>query len=282
MVLPLRINQRWSMDFVSDQLALGRRFRTLNIIDDMSRECLSIEVGTSLTGTQVVRVLDRLVQLRGRPEVIVMDNGPEFAGHALADWSMKMGIRLHFIRPGKPTENTFAESFTSIFRREFLNEHWFLDMADARQSIEDWRHRYNDRRPHESLGNPYAHGVFTTPRTRTEGGGVMGARPAPSIGTSSATFQTRGAGPSHSSSSTGLAAHIPTAGFTNQVGMGEERAGLCATGGGIVSSLLRSSSDVLTQKSGPKQNCQCRPSSTTDAFVSRYNRSAQSPETVHL
>jgi putative transposase len=89
--LPDRINQRWSMDFVSDQLALGRRFRTLNIVDDKSRECLSIEVGTSLTGTQVVRVLDRLIQLRGRPEVIVMDNGPEFASHAMADWSMKMG-----------------------------------------------------------------------------------------------------------------------------------------------------------------------------------------------
>jgi putative transposase len=150
--LPDRINQRWSMDFVSDQLALGRRFRTLNIIDDKSRECLSIEVGTSLTGTQVVRVLDRLIQLRGRPDVIVMDNGPEFASHAMADWSMKMGVKLHFIRPGKPTENAFAESFNSIFRRECLNEHWFLDMADARATVESWRTRYNDRRPHGSLG----------------------------------------------------------------------------------------------------------------------------------
>jgi putative transposase len=150
---PERINQRWSMDFVSDQLALGRRFRTLNIVDDKSRECLSIEVGTSLTGTQVVRVLDRLVQLRGRPEVIVMDNGPEFVSHVLADWSMQMGIRLHFIRPGKPTENAFAESFNSIFRRECLNENWFLDLADARAAVEAWRCRYNDRRPHGSLGN---------------------------------------------------------------------------------------------------------------------------------
>jgi putative transposase len=152
MTLPERVNQRWSMDFVSDQLALGRRFRTLNIVDDKSRECLSIEVGTSLTGTQVVRVLDRLVQLRGRPEVIVMDNGPEFTARVLADWSMKMGVRLHFIRPGKPTENAFAESFNSIFRRECLNENWFLDMADARATVEAWRNRYNDRRPHGSLG----------------------------------------------------------------------------------------------------------------------------------
>jgi putative transposase len=140
------------MDFVSDQLALGRRFRTLNIVDDKSRECLSIEVGTSLTGTQVVRVLDRLVQLRGRPEVIVMDNGPEFTGHALAEWSIEMGIRLHFFRPGEPTENAFADSFNSIFRRECLNENCFLDMADARTAVESWRNKYNDRRPHGSLG----------------------------------------------------------------------------------------------------------------------------------
>jgi putative transposase len=125
--LPARINQRRSVDFVSDQLALGRRFRTLNIVDDKSRECLSIEVGTSLTGTQVVRVLDRLVQLRSRPKVIVMDNGPEFISGAMADWSMKMGVRLHFIRPGKPTENAFALSFNAVFRRECLNENWFLE-----------------------------------------------------------------------------------------------------------------------------------------------------------
>jgi putative transposase len=97
--LPDRINQRWSMDFVSDQLALGRRFRTLNIVDDKSRECLSIEVGTSLTGTQVVRVLDRLIQLRGRPDVIVMDNGPEFASHAMVD----EGAALHPTRQADGT-----------------------------------------------------------------------------------------------------------------------------------------------------------------------------------
>src|SRR5262249_46029767 len=105
------------------------------------------------TGTQVVRVLDRLVQLRGHPEVIVMDNGPQFVSHVVADWSIKMEVRLHFIRPGKPTENAFAESFNSIFRRECLNENWFIDMTDARQTIEAWRHRYNDQRPHGSLGN---------------------------------------------------------------------------------------------------------------------------------
>jgi putative transposase len=167
------------MDFVSDQLALRRRFRTLNIIDDKSRECLSIEVGTSLTGAQVVRVLDRLVQLRGRPEVIVMDNGPEFTRHALADWSIEMGIKLHFIRPGKPTENTFAESFNSIFRRECFNENWSFDMADARHAVESWRSRYNDRRPHGTLGNLTLSGVFTTSRTCTGPGGVTGARPVP-------------------------------------------------------------------------------------------------------
>jgi len=151
--LPERVNQRWSMDFVSDQLALGRRFRTLNVIDDKTRECLSIEVGTSLTGSQVVRVLDRLVQLRGRPDAIVMDNGPEFAGHALADWSIAMGIQLAFIQPGKPTQNAFVESFNAAFRRECLNENWFIDLADARAAVEAWRNRYNDERPHGALGN---------------------------------------------------------------------------------------------------------------------------------
>lgn len=150
---PTRPNQRWSMDFVQDTLATSRRFRTLNVVDDLTRECLAIEVDTSLGGARVVRVLQRLVQLRGRPEVIVCDNGPEFAGRALDAWAYQVGVKIHFIRPGKPVENCFVESFNGKFRDECLNESWFLDLPDARRKIEIWRNDYNEVRPHSSLGD---------------------------------------------------------------------------------------------------------------------------------
>jgi len=151
--LPTRPNERWSMDFVHDTLASGRKFRTLNIVDDLTREALAIEVDTSLGGARVVRVLDRLSALRGLPKVIVCDNGPEFTGRALDEWAYRTGVKIHFIRPGKPTENAYAESFNGKFRDECLNEHWFLDLNDARAKIEDWRMDYNEVRPHSSLGD---------------------------------------------------------------------------------------------------------------------------------
>jgi putative transposase len=150
---PTRRNERWSMDFVHDTLASGRKFRTLNIVDDLTREALAIEVDTSLGGHRVVRVLERLVAVRGLPLVIVSDNGPEFTGRALDGWAYKAGVKLHFIRPGKPTENAYAESFNGKFRDECLNEHWFLDLDDARTKIEAWRVDYNEVRPHSSLAN---------------------------------------------------------------------------------------------------------------------------------
>jgi putative transposase len=150
---PTRPNERWSMDFVHDTLANGRTFRTLNVVDDLTREALAIEVDTSLGGQRVVRVLERLVALRGVPQVIVCDNGPEFVGRAVDGFAYKAGVKLHFIRPGKPVENAYAESFNGKFRDECLNEHWFLDMADARQKIEAWRVDYNEVRPHSSLAN---------------------------------------------------------------------------------------------------------------------------------
>jgi putative transposase len=150
---PTRPNERWSMDFVHDTLANGRKFRTLNIVDDLTREALAIEVDTSLGGQRVVRVLERLVALRGVPQVIVCDNGPEFVGRAVDGFAYKVGFKLHFIRPGKPVENAYAESFNGKFRDECLNEHWFLDLADARQKIEAWRVDYNEVRPHSSLAN---------------------------------------------------------------------------------------------------------------------------------
>ena len=145
-------NQRWSMDFVQDSAVGGRRIRALTIVDQFTRECPAIEVDTSITGQRVVRVLDRLSEIRGLPQALVMDNGPEFTGKALAAWARDRGVRLHFITPGKPTENGYIESFNGKFRDECLNRHWFLDLADSRVTIEDWRTDYNRDRPHSSLG----------------------------------------------------------------------------------------------------------------------------------
>lgn len=149
----IRPNQRWSMDFVSDALAAGPRFRAFTLVDDCSRESPAIEVDASLTGERVVRVLDRVAEERGFPEVIVCDNGPEFISKALDRWAYEHAVTLHFIQPGKPTQNAYIESFNGKFRDECLNEHWFVDLADARGKIESWRREYNTQRPHSSLGN---------------------------------------------------------------------------------------------------------------------------------
>jgi len=149
---PERPNQKWSMDFVSDSVVTGRRFRALAIVDDYSRECPAIEVDTSLGGARVVNVLERLAEMRGLPEVITVDNGPEFAGKVLDEWAYRKGVRLSFIRPGKPVENAFAESFNSRLRDECLNDNWFLNVRHAREVIEAWRKDYNTVRPHSSLG----------------------------------------------------------------------------------------------------------------------------------
>jgi putative transposase len=123
--------ERWSMDFMADTLADRRGFRTLNIVDDFSHECPAIEVDRSLPGARVVRVLDRLADTVGLPRVIVCDNGPEFAGRALEAWAYRRGVDLRFIRPGKPIENAYVESFNGKFRDECLNEHWFVSLAEA-------------------------------------------------------------------------------------------------------------------------------------------------------
>jgi putative transposase len=145
-------NDRWSMDFMSDQLADGRRIRTLNVIDDHTRECLATEVDTSLSGHRVCRVLDRLVAERGHPKRILTDNGPEFTSKALDRWAYEHCVELQFIQPGKPVQNALIESFNGTMRNECLNEHWFLDLEDARELIEAWRLDYNTQRPHSSLG----------------------------------------------------------------------------------------------------------------------------------
>jgi len=150
--VPERTNERWSMDFVTDSMVTGRRFRALVIVDDYSRECPAIEVDTSLGGFRVVGVLERLRETRGLPEVITIDNGPEFAGKALDEWAYSRGVKLNFIRPGKPIENAFAESFIGRLRDECLNENWFMSLKHARDIIENWRIDYNEDRPHGSLG----------------------------------------------------------------------------------------------------------------------------------
>ena len=153
LVMPSGPNQRWSMDFISDALNTGRKFRSLNIVDDYNRECLAAEVDTSLTGARVVRVLERLGEERGLPQTLVLDNGPEFAGRALDVWAYSQSVKLHFIDPGKPVQNAFVESFNGKMRDECLNEHWFVSLGEARQIIEDWRRDYNEVRPHAALGN---------------------------------------------------------------------------------------------------------------------------------
>ena len=150
---PTAVNLSWSMDFVSDGLRGGRKVRCLTIVDDCSRECPAIEVDTSLNGRRVVAVLDRLADVRGLPLSITVDHGPEFEGRVLDEWAYRRGVKLNFIRPGKPVENAYVESFNGRFRDECLNEHWFLSMAHAREVIERWRIEYNTERPHSSLGD---------------------------------------------------------------------------------------------------------------------------------
>jgi putative transposase len=149
----VRRNEQWSMDFVSDSIVTGRKFRALTIVDNYTRECPVIEVDTSLGGARVVNVLERLSETRGLPEVITIDNGPEFAGKALDEWAYRKSIKLNFITPGKPVENAYAESFNGRLRDECLNTNWFMNLKQARNIIEDWRRDYNEVRPHSSLKN---------------------------------------------------------------------------------------------------------------------------------
>jgi putative transposase len=148
----LGANQVWSVDFMSDALSSGRRFRMLNIVDDYTRECLAIEVDTSLGGRRVVRVLEELKQRRGLPLKIRSDNGPEFLSRAVDQWAYEQGLHWHTIQPGRPMENGYVESFNGRFRDECLNENWFTNLADAREKIAQWKQDYNQARPHSALG----------------------------------------------------------------------------------------------------------------------------------
>lgn len=147
-------NERWSMDFIHDQLSGGRRFRCLTLVDDFTRQCLAIHVDTSIGGAGVVAVLQKLAATRGLPKIITTDNGPEFTGRALHLWAQSSGVTLHHIQPGKPMQNAFIERFNGTLRDDCLNQHWFSSIAEARLLIEHWRtHDYNTLRPHSSIGN---------------------------------------------------------------------------------------------------------------------------------
>jgi putative transposase len=150
-VLAQNINEIWSMDFVSDGLANSRKIRTLNIIDLLTRECLAIEVDFSLPSKRVIRVLDRLLEVRGIPKAIKIDNGAEFTSKIFTEWANKNNIRLVYIQPGKPTQNSHIESFNGKFRNECLNENLFLNLNHAKELIEIWRMYYNTERIHSSL-----------------------------------------------------------------------------------------------------------------------------------
>ena len=140
------------MDFVSDALFDGRRFRSLTVVDNFSRECLAIVMGQSLRGEDVVETLEYLRQERGSPRRVQADNGPEFISIVLDKWAYYHGVAIDFSRPGKPTDNAFVESFNGRLRDECLNEHWFPTLLHARTEIETWRREYNEQRPKKALG----------------------------------------------------------------------------------------------------------------------------------
>jgi putative transposase len=183
MTLPQAVNQRWSLDFASDALSHGRRFRVLCVLDDFSRECLALVVDTSISGQRVARELDQLIAWRGRPAIIVSDNGSELTSNAILRWAEERAVQWHYIAPGKPVQNAFAESFIGRFRDECLNESLFGSLAAARRLIKAWRIDYNATRPHSSLGNrtPLAYAHLSDPAMRRGGSPelVGGSAPRP-------------------------------------------------------------------------------------------------------
>ena len=153
LAVPADMNQCWSMDFMCDSLFCGRRFRTFNVVDDYNREVLAIEVDLSLPSARVIRVLERIVAWRGYPEKLRMDNGPEFISTALAGWAEDHGVQLEFIKPGKPTQNSYVERFNRTYRTEVLNMYAFKRLSEVREITDRWIREYNEERPHDSLND---------------------------------------------------------------------------------------------------------------------------------
>lgn len=152
MTMPQGSNQRWSLDFVSDTLACGRRFRILAVVDDFTRECLALAVDTSISGLRVARELDAIIAVRGKPLMIVSDNGTELTSLAILRWTQERRIEWHYIAPGKPQQNGFVESFNGRLRDECLNETLFSSLGHARSVLRAWHYDYNHVRPHSGIG----------------------------------------------------------------------------------------------------------------------------------
>ena len=171
MALPQGPNQRWSLDFLSDAMTDGRRVRVLAIVDDFTRECLVLVADTSLPGLRVARELDAVIAIRGRPLMIVSDNGTELTSIAMLRWSQERQIAWHYIAPGKPQQNAFIESFNGRLRDELLNETLFSSLAHAREALSFWKDDYNTIRPHSGLGNltPAAYAYRSAPDTQRDG-----------------------------------------------------------------------------------------------------------------
>jgi putative transposase len=174
MPVPLLPNDRWSLDFVSDQFACGRRFRILAIFDDCTRECLAAVADTSLSGRRVARELDVLIATRGKPKTVVSDNGTELTSNAILCWADQTQVGWHYIAPGKPTQNAFIESFNGRLRDEFLNETLFTSLMQARLALEEWRRDYNTVRPHSRIGwlAPAVYAAQLSPQ-RGQGAGLL-------------------------------------------------------------------------------------------------------------
>ncbi|MFT2010948.1 IS3 family transposase [Pontibacter sp. 13R65] len=153
LVKQAELNLSWSMDFMSDSLASGNRFRTLNVIDDCNREALAIEVATSISSKRVIRTLEQLIDWRGRPAAIRVDNGPEFTSADFTSWCREKEIGLHYTQPGKPMQNGYIERLNGSYRRDILDAYLFLELEEVRELTEQWMEEYNTRRPHEALGN---------------------------------------------------------------------------------------------------------------------------------
>jgi len=153
LVAPMAVNTIWALDFMHDSLYGRRTFRTLNVIDEADRHCLGIDVATSIPAARVMRFLEQLIEIHGKPKAIRCDNGPELTSYAFGEWCKERGIELRFIQPGKPDQNAFIERFNRTYREEVLGAFLFNTLGEVREITDDWLERYNEIRPHDALGS---------------------------------------------------------------------------------------------------------------------------------